>query len=329
MKRNILKQALFIFSAIFLYSCEGPEGPIGPEGLAGADGVDANETCVECHNNTTEATVTADWTASSHGLGGAVAYAGSRNGCAKCHSHEGFVETVHTGRDTIAENILIPTEIGCKTCHDFHQTLDQENEGPDYALRTGNPVTLLIDPEGSAVDIGAQSNLCLNCHQPRRSYPEADASGNFYVSSTHYGPHHGPQGTILVGKGMFGFGNTLATSTQKHSCTKCHMEFPVEEGNPSSHKWVASINDCAECHGSDMEDVQTEVKTKLDALATKLITAGLLAEEDGSYHPVVGTFTQVQAAALYNFLTVYEDRSLGVHNPAYVKDALDKSLAAF
>lgn len=30
MKRNILKQALFIFSAIFLYSCEGPEGPIGP-----------------------------------------------------------------------------------------------------------------------------------------------------------------------------------------------------------------------------------------------------------------------------------------------------------
>ncbi|MFQ6047159.1 MAG: hypothetical protein ACE5PT_12530 [Gemmatimonadales bacterium] len=50
---------------------------------------------------------------------------------------------------------------------------------------------------------------------------------------------------------------------------------------------------------------------------------------DTSDHAVAGfAATDVQAAALANYLMALEDRSLGVHNPSYIQDLLDDAILA-
>ena len=74
----------------------------------------------------------------------------------------------------------------------------------------------------------------------------------------------------------------------------------------------------------DVDGVQTDVQNKLEELGTLLENIGLL--QDG--HPVVGTYPEVQAGALWNYITVEEDGSLGVHNPWYIEMLLQSSLDA-
>ena len=107
---------------------EGPMGAAGTDGtdgLDGTNGADGTTTCLACHNETTQTTIAAQYASSTHGgsqnfyPGSPLVsdYAGARLDCAKCHSHEGFIETQLTGRDTTAMAIAIPTNITCNTCN--------------------------------------------------------------------------------------------------------------------------------------------------------------------------------------------------------------------
>ena len=316
-------------------NCKGPAGPAGADGTPGVDG---NAVCIDCHNLTVKNDITADYMLSAHYAGANVAYAGGRNGCAMCHSEQGFIETQYTGLDTTAANIPLPQAIGCKTCHSFHASFDFENE-MDYALRTTKPVELLMyraaDPNAPPVtiDLGASSNLCAVCHQPRRVGPDL-ATDSTYVSSTHYGPHHGPHSTTVAGIGAAelnnGFTYPSPGAGSKHvtdaDCVSCHMH----EGE---HTWEPSLEGCntAACHNGNITSVdqnnrQLNFATKLDQLKTKLTTAGLL---DADGHPVKGTYPTEQVAALYNYEWIVDDRSMGIHNFPYLEALLDNSLAAF
>ena len=203
MRRNTLIKLLsvpLIGAMVFLTSCEGPTGATGAAGADGTDGVDGNEVCMECHNLTVKSNVMAQYLTSGHNAGTTVGYAGGRKGCAMCHSDQGFKETQYTGQDTTASNISLAQNIQCSTCHAFHSSLDFENE-PNSALRTAMPVDLLMyraaGEPSVVVDLGAGSNLCANCHQPRRVGPTDDGTGNYTVTSTHYGPHHGPHWPMI------------------------------------------------------------------------------------------------------------------------------------
>ena len=337
--------AIGVGAFAFMSSCKGPEGPQGPSGVNGIDGVDGtdgtpgvagNAVCMECHNVTKKADVTAEYATSQHAAGEFVGYAGGRYGCTMCHSDQGFRETQYTGEDTTAANVASPQAIQCGTCHDFHQSLDFENE-PNYALRTIKAVDLLMyrdaDPlaDPVTINLGAGSNLCANCHQPRRVGPNS-ADDSTTVTSTHYGPHHGPQSTTLSGLGAYelgtgypapGAGSVHATSTD---CITCHM-------HSSDHSWEPSLESCndAACHSTPLTTVsenqrQISFKAQMATLATKLTTAGLL-DVDG--HPVKGTFPTDQVGALYNYEWLLDDRSNGVHNFPYAEAMLDNSLAVF
>ena len=65
-------------------------------------------------------------------------------------------------------------------------------------------------------------------------------------------------------------------------------------------------------------------------LRDRLVELGVVeyVEEDGAYEPVVGTYPMVQARAFFNWIGLEEDRSLGVHNPKYVKALLLNSIEA-
>ncbi|MBN2807445.1 MAG: hypothetical protein JXR22_12380, partial [Prolixibacteraceae bacterium] len=271
--------------------------------------------------------IAAQYETSGHAAGTNVAYAGGRNTCAACHSHEGFVETKHTGRDTTATAIAIPTRVDCKTCHDGHVSFDTV-DGPDYALRAKSAVPLLMFKKEKSVDFGGSSNLCANCHQPRTAAPVANADGEFRISSTHYGPHHGPQASYLQGVGAYEVAGSTAypaEGSSAHSasgaCVACHMNEANENGG--GHTFAANVAGCTSCHTSattlDINGIQTEVHGLLEDLAAILKSKGVLDDEG---HVIPGTYAVDLAGAYYNYIGIEEDRSLGVHNPAYIKAVL-------
>jgi hypothetical protein len=316
----------------------GPEGPAGPAGADGADGSDGSDgaagdagdaamadiTCKECHNET--AIITGKkvaWEGTKHGAGTAAAYAGGRGSCAACHSGSTFKAMIAEGANpsTYEGETLDVTHQDCRTCHQIHTSYT----GEDWALASVAPVAVYAF-EGVTYDGGA-GNLCANCHVPRRAIAAADADGNIEVTSTHWGPHHGPQSAILLGIGGAGEveGKPSAhVSLVENTCVSCHL------GDADNHSFTPNVAACQGCH-ADIEDfdfsgLQTEVAEKLAHLLELLEAADMY--HDG--HPVVGVYPAAQAQALWNYITIaVEDASLGVHNPSYTKALLDASIAAF
>lgn len=320
---------------------QGEQGPQGPAGPAGADGVDGEDgqginLCVDCHDSDVMSNVQAQFTTSAHSAGAiAVSYAGAGSNtvrCAPCHSHEQFVQTMELGE--VLGAITNPSAWQCNTCHGLHQEFD----GEGYSLRTTDPVVANWNME-KTMDLGGNSNLCAVCHQSRRAEPNLDAPGEtFEITSTHYGPHHGPQANVVLGEGFAEIageeeypepGSSLHYSSL--SCTGCHMG---EYGAGGGHSFKPNLDACTTCHqGAEDFDIgggQTEVEEELVVLRDLLIARGVVeyVEEDEAYEPVVGTYPMVEAQAFFNWIGLEEDRSLGAHNPKYVKALLANTIAA-
>jgi len=295
--------------------------------------------CMSCHDDTT--LITGKQTGLSmavHGTGTAFDYAGGRSSCAGCHSGGAFSKMIAAGLrpDQVEEGDPNPTRQDCRTCHQVHVGYTTA----DWALETTDPVVLFAF-EDVTYD-GGKGNLCANCHQPRRVIADADDEGNIKVTSSHWGPHHGPQSAMLLGIGGAGdvagvpsFHGTFVADT----CVTCHI------GADASHTFESVESSCLQCHDEDfdIEGSQDEVQELIDQLGDLLLAKGMLAAEeeyeigdDGEieavvvgYHPVVGTYPAAEASALWNYILIaIEDGSLGVHNNAYTTDLLEASIAA-
>ncbi len=351
-----LKLVLFCFICAFLaVSCvkEGPEGPAGTDGTDGTDGMDGADgqvTCLACHGSNLIESTQAEFAMSEHRAGAiAVDYAGGRKDCAQCHSHEGFVQYAEFG--FVLGDIISPSAWKCSTCHGIHKTF----ESGDFALRLSDAVTANFD-NSVTMDLQGNSNLCANCHQSRTGEPEVTNPGEetFTITSTHWGPHHGPQANVVAGAGFAeiegpvdyptaGSSYHLTYNGESNSCVGCHM------GNFSSvdtdgdgtadisaggHSWIPNLAACIDCHGTDMEDYnyggrQSTTKIQLEELRDKLIALGVVSgDETNGYHPVAGTYPTLYARAYFNYIGLEEDRSLGAHNPKYVNALLTNTLAA-
>jgi len=331
MKKTLLVLGLLVVVAAMLTACAGEPGPVGPAGPqgepgpagpAGPAGVSASMadlTCTECHNDTSLITgKKAAWNDSIHGTGEAFVR-GSSASCAGCHSGGAFSEMVAAGLNPsqVESGDPNPTHQDCRTCHQIHTTYT----GADWALETEAPVTFYAF-EGVTFD-GGKGNLCANCHQPRRVFAAENGVVNW--SSTHYGPHHGPQGSMLLGVGGAGEaeGKPSAHATMvEDTCVSCHV------GENDDHSFEPNVAACQGCHADaenfDINGLQTEVAGMLEELHEALVAKGMLTE-DGT--TVVGEYPEADAAALWNYITIeHEDKSHGVHNPAYTKALLEWSI---
>jgi hypothetical protein len=300
----------------------GPAGPAGPEGPAGPAAMADDLSCTECHNATDALTgKQTAWSESLHGTGEAYVR-GTSAGCAGCHSGGGFMDMVAAGQNpgSVEAGDPEPTRQDCRTCHEIHTSYT----AADWALRTTDPVELYAF-EGVTFD-GGEGNLCATCHQPRRAIEAENGVVNW--SSSHYGPHHGPQSAMLLG--VAGAGDVEGSPSGHYTliegtCVSCHV------GEGDNHTFEPSVAACTACH-ADAEDfnvngVQTEVEEMLAELQEVLVAKGMLTEEDES---VVGEYPEAEGAALWNYIFIaHEDKSMGVHNSAYTKALLEASLAAF
>jgi hypothetical protein len=249
---------------------------------------------------------------------------GTSASCAGCHSGGAFVERVAAGLSPaeVEEGDPHPTRQDCRACHQIHTTYSEA----DFALVTTEPVALYA-VEGTTYE-GGSGNLCVNCHQPRRVFPEAE-DGVITGITSHWGPHHGPQSAMLLGVAGAGVEGSPSAhySMLEDTCVACHM------GENSSHFYEPDVAACQECHEGaenfDLNGVQTEVQAMLDELGDLLVAEGVLDVNGPEGHPIVEEAPENVALALYNWIYVaHEDGSLGVHNPSYTMDLLQAGLDA-
>jgi len=280
--------------------------------------------CADCHNDTTIITGKhTAWAESMHGTGTAYAR-GTSADCAGCHSGGGFSAMVAAGLtpDEVETGDPNPTRQDCRACHNIHTTYTAE----DWSLETTDPVDLYAF-EDVTFD-GGDGSLCANCHQPRRQMEAEDGIVN--VSSTHWGPHHGPQSAMLLGVG--GAGDVEGGASDHYdwvedTCVTCHVA-------NDNHSFEPSLSACLECHEDaenfDIEGVQTGVDELIVELQEALVAKGMLdGDEEHGFHPVVGEYPEAEAAALWNYIfIVIEDGSRGVHNASYTIGLLESSIAA-
>ncbi len=351
MKKTVILLGLILAVMLILAACDnaptavpGDEVPTeaaasdeSPEAVVVSDdGGVSDASCSDCHNDTTLiVSKEVQWEASLHGSGMTF----ERNGadCAICHTSEGFTERIAGDTFEISADIQNSSPINCRTCHNIHDTYTST----DWALTTTEPVTFELT--GDTYDLG-NSNLCASCHQPRPSYdiPQA-GEGDVEITSTRFGPHHGPQSSMIVGVGGFGdeyTGSNVHYDAVNNGCISCHMTDGAYGKQAGGHtmnvtyeyhgETVEYLAGCTGCHTDiesfDRNGVQAEVEELLEEARGLLVAQGLIDGESGS--GIAGTFTSEQAGALWNYKTVEEDRSNGIHNPGFTKYLLETAIDA-
>jgi hypothetical protein len=360
MRRLLSVAAAIVFIVPMFVGCEGPEGPAGqdgaqgiagptgpagPAGPTGPAGEDANENCIQCHINDTDLKARQiQYENSLHRNGDTSERArlgyDSAPECAPCHAHEGFIERIASGEQTVASGYADPTPINCRTCHLIHTTYTDA----DYELTASDPVELWVEGHGT-VDFGA-GNLCANCHQGRPTDPVEDplpvVDGDpVTFESSRYGFHHGTQAQILGGVGGFDLAGDLDYGPSSHGntavnpdgCPACHMA-PAYGVNAGGHTWKMEFGEegdedqniiaCTGCHSTledfDYAGVHDTVEDLLDEIALLLEATGI--KRAGQTRTNAGTYPANVAAAYINWQMVEEDRSHGIHNPGYVVNLL-------
>ena len=343
--------SLFLLAlSILVMSCttDPIPGPPGADGLDGVDGVDGMDgingttECATCHTIAHKEEIQGKFAMSGHANEEGAWARGRGSSCAQCHGSLGYVDYITTGAvkldPTDSEGNVIGQAypntgvMNCKTCHGTHTTFDFENDGYDYALRNFDPVTLVID-EATVIDFGGSSNNCITCHQPRNSYAIPGPTDDYEVTSSRFGPHHGPQSTMLEGiMGANVVGTTAypvpgsATHRSGSSCTTCHMSDGSAADN-GSHTFVPTLNACIVCH-TTMTEIPEEINgfgTDLATLKDLLLAKGAITASGST---VSGIWPANVAQATWNYKTLTEDQSNGIHNPAYTRALLKNSIEA-
>jgi len=380
-KLRLIRYLVIVVSGILFTQCtseykaiEGQAGINGMDGVDGVDGVDGSAAvCIDCHSYThREGIYDAYYAMDTNHSSGSSWARGTSESCARCHNNEGFVDYIETGAvATGGYNISNP--ITCTGCHSTHRSFDFETDGNDYAVRTLDGVDLRVFAENDAlpdytIDYGNASNLCANCHQPRRGTPTVeDYPGKYLQTSGHWGPHHGPQTALL--EGLLGAYTTFTLvedipavkqavhRTDTDACIDCHMRGTTD--GSYGHTWNPAGTNCASCHSTPFEELKqgvaglSEDMETLGALLENVVGQAIERDSSGEYvpvfeadgvtpveqigivhfdgeewHPETGLFDLKDAEAAWNFLFIIEDKSNGIHNPNYAKSIIKNSIAA-
>jgi hypothetical protein len=159
-----------------------------------------------------------------------------------------------------------------------------------------------------------------------------------------------------------------ATHEQKLSCVDCHMVNVADNRNVPDHSFNPQLSACLGCHAGatsfDINGFESQVQGAMTQIETYLNTQGLLTRAtsapytpltaaqlgDGNWAqdlPVpggsiggelkdagpaaptaMGSLTEDQAGAIYNYILVARGGAFGVHNPRYISQILYDSYFA-
>lgn len=376
---KLILNVLVVVTSFMFFQCTsdytpipGPAGADGTNGIDGVDGVDTSAAaCISCHSSTHRNPIITAYAASGHGSGSSWGR-GTSADCAQCHNNEGYIDYLSgwfykkdatTGaylEDVNGDYIptvnpagyAVSNPISCTGCHTDHRSFDFESDGNDYALRNIAPVKLDLDPTvtinfTNSKDALGLSNACITCHQPRTSYPIPVGTANVTITSSRYGPHHGPQATVLEGimganiDGAIGYPGTGSNGDSAHrtgaSCVSCHMGTSTNTAE-GGHTWAPNLNSCVSCHESmtAIPAATSSYATNMPILHDLLVAKGYISATGSvlgasganasATNPLVVPVKHAQA--IWNYKTLEEDNSQGMHNPKYTNALLLNSIQA-
>jgi hypothetical protein len=327
--------------------CEACHGP-GSNHLSQMDNskIDvslSSDVCAYCHKEGSHHNIPLQWDESIHAAETHLYSGSSRYACTPCHNGQGFVDFVKGNAQSVAVNIAIT----CATCHDPHDATNL------HQVRT----TTATLKNGEVITDAGLGGLCINCHQSRNNaVPFVE---NYLASlNNRFGPHHGPQGDMLIGTNAYTWGETLEQSPHfaaiENACIGCHMHSNATPLNPETsvggHTFSMvnglgedNVEACSDCHGNigtEFSDKKLYINGSAD-LDKNGVAEGLQIEIEGLLHqlavllppendPEVGvidsSWTIDQAGALYNYVQIEEDRSFGMHNPRFTVGLLYLSI---
>jgi hypothetical protein len=300
--------------------------------------------CFTCHNDSSPTgqeilQAQQSYSMSKHGTGDT--WNRNRNNesyyqvCEGCHTNEGFVARM-TGVPYEGDNF---SRITCFTCHKPHST-------GSLQPRVTSAVTLL---DGTVFD-RENANTCASCHHARENVNTFVVDND--TLSNHWGPHHSVQADMLLGTDAYEYsgvtGGPSPHGSVAEGCLHCHMApglystgfhaFNMED-EEEDYDNTKGCNTTNGCHAGNVDDfehdgIQADVESKLEELGTLLYNAGLLewvvndAGTDSTLEPTEerAVATADSAGAVYNYVFVHEDRSMGIHNPDYAEEVLDASI---
>lgn len=266
------------------------------------------------------------------------------NNCGTCHSGDFRYLALIRG-ETVPDNYLQGKTaeemngVTCAVCHDPHQRTGNAplaEDGRDYQLRypeVANPT-----PSNTVEDTTnpERFNLCGQCHHDRgrtwqtNSRPTHPCNqANVYVGEMPI-----PEDTdVLV------LSRVSVHSFATEQCATCHMyrEDFQDENAPaiSGHNFTVNTKSCANagCHPSEaqalavMATLQGEIQARLDDIYARLGDPATWEYVANGGPDNAGQAALSDEIRQVRFLYYYarQDGSLGIHNPAYVRDILTKA----
>jgi hypothetical protein len=354
MKRtlNYLLGLVALFGMATLMSCEGPEGPAGADGIDGTDGALA---CKACHLKFDAIDVA--FAEHKHFNGDSWAR-GTSAGCAPCHDGDAIVTYLNTGALVAGYGV----ELECGSCHDDHTSLEDDIaaplravgnvasmavEGATYMHGDGNLCATCHQARRIASDYDNQTEAMtyerkftgddIAVYQNAAVGPNGtielvgdtlfvtfDVPTDYvYTSSTHAGPHHGPQANMFAAD----MGSVTGSPFERDlhtDCTGCHLN-DTSAVSGYGHNFTPDVARCDACHGDalDITADMAEVQTRMDAIAAALEDIHAIHIEEDGIHPLYASLPRAEWNAFWDFMCIYEDKSNGVHNPSYVNQLLN------
>ncbi|TWT44184.1 Cytochrome c-554 precursor [Phycisphaerae bacterium RAS1] len=309
------------------------------------------EVCGVCHTGTTQPHYD-QWADSKHAevtplLATRFEAGMSLSTCGDCHSGEFFHLAVLEQQDVSDDELAgVPADqqnaVVCGTCHAPHDRTRNAvapTDGRDYQLRFPEIASPTATNTIEAVTNAARFNLCGQCHHDRGTTWEDSARP----------PHPSNQSNVYVGEmpAPEGMAPLVLSRSSVHAlfmpaqCATCHMHRsdPRSPIAPvlSEHTFAVNNSSCATagCHPSVAAaesfraTLEAEIQAKLDCIAAALGEPATWEYESNGGPDAAGqqALPDTTRQARYLYYYVRGDGSLGLHNPDYVRNILERALA--
>jgi hypothetical protein len=273
-----------------------------------------------------------------------------------------ITESTYAGVSSVAE-------VHCTTCHDSSASKDPHLTGEtfkagSFPLRVpSGPNDQAMLEKSSAVGLSdgtaagkyTSGNACMWCHKSRKDVTNYVAAANNALTSTHWGPHEGPQADIYTGLGGYHFaGKSYGNSSHQafeNGCITCHMPGIGSNQGVGDHSFAPHVSTCttAGCHANtksfDVGGGKSVMTAGIQELRVALNAKGWLTRNEAAPYgelsaadladtqmkldltmPGVTGLTADEAGAVYNYLLLARGSAGGVHNPLYVRELIYDSV---
>ncbi|HAF29217.1 MAG TPA: hypothetical protein DCG75_09240 [Bacteroidales bacterium] len=270
--------------------------------------------------------------------------------CGTCHSDhqtlEGDVSAPIREIDGVVAmvNSILTFDHGkgniCATCHQSRRT------GAEYDKYTANTMVEVKLATASAdayteykaeldagiINLGTNGSITYD-NGVDSLFVEFDVTTDMVlVTSTHAGPHHGPQANTFAGITGYPTAGVEFDRAGHTDCVSCHLN-DTTAASGFGHSFEPDVAQCDACHGTavDLEGIQADFQARIDPAVEELIALHILGDGGtatsnytvADVHPMIQMMTRAQYQAFYNIMCILEDKSLGIHNVDYTDQMLD------